>query len=292
MGAPMGDWVENSAALVLGGQRVEDAAGAAVTGLTLYDFKVLLWNSSGTIVFRKAAGTATIDVNTVAVTVTEYADSYGEGYYRWNLTPNAADLWLIHIEYPTRYVIGGWFDANARVVLLDNLDAAVSSRSNHGDPDPSGYLDVAVSSRSSHTAANVWAVATRTLTSFGTLAADIWNRLTSALTTVGSIGKLVVDNVNATISSRSSHGDPDPSGYIAELGPANIPADVDAIKAKTDLIGTSVATDIYVVHIGVASTGTIWYFSAHLELNGQVITSGGTAGTLDLYDIDGAQVGS
>lgn len=35
--------------------------------------------------------------------------------------------------------------------------------------------------------------------------AAIWDRLTSALTTVGSIGKLLVDNVNATVSSRSSH---------------------------------------------------------------------------------------
>lgn len=33
----------------------------------------------------------------------------------------------------------------------------------------------------------------------------IWDVLTSALTTVGSIGKLLVDNINATISSRSSH---------------------------------------------------------------------------------------
>lgn len=33
----------------------------------------------------------------------------------------------------------------------------------------------------------------------------IWDQATSALTTVGSIGKLIVDNLNATISSRSSH---------------------------------------------------------------------------------------
>ena len=33
----------------------------------------------------------------------------------------------------------------------------------------------------------------------------IWDALTSALTTAGSIGKLLVDNINATISSRSSH---------------------------------------------------------------------------------------
>jgi hypothetical protein len=34
------------------------------------------------------------------------------------------------------------------------------------------FLDIAVSSRSSHTAAAVWAVGERTLTSFGTLATD------------------------------------------------------------------------------------------------------------------------
>lgn len=34
--------------------------------------------------------------------------------------------------------------------------------------------------------------------------ATIWNALTSGLTTVGSVGKLLVDNVNATISSRST----------------------------------------------------------------------------------------
>lgn len=58
---------------------------------------------------------------------------------------------------------------------------------------------------STHAAADVWSVGTRTLTSFGTLVADIWAAATSGLTTAGSIGKLLVDNINATISSRSSH---------------------------------------------------------------------------------------
>lgn len=132
-------------------------------------------------------------------------------------------------------------------------------------------LDAAITTRSSHSAADVWAVGSRTLTSFGTLVADIWanatrtltslsglvpanftalsitaaglvditqaaadkvwgsaartltafdaafktgyslsaagvqaiwDALTSALTTVGSIGKLLVDNIDAAISSR------------------------------------------------------------------------------------------
>lgn len=155
-------------------------------------------------------------------------------------------------------------------LLVDNIDAAISSRSSHSAPDlsnldatvssrsshsandvtggttvataesnirgadsdtlktlsdaqdvaqadldnPAQYkadvsnLDAAVSSRSSHSAADVWTSGTRTLTSFGTLVADIWNRLTSALTTVGSVGKLVADNLDATVSSRSSHSAP------------------------------------------------------------------------------------
>jgi hypothetical protein len=52
----------------------------------------------------------------------------------------------------------------------------------------------------------VWAVTTRTLTSFGTLVADIaaavWGYLTSALTVTGSIGKLLTDNVDAPVSER------------------------------------------------------------------------------------------
>jgi len=68
----------------------------------------------------------------------------------------------------------------------------------------------------------VWSTASRTLTAFGfsvTVGTNsdktgyslssagiqaIWDALTSALTTAGSIGKLLVDNINATISSRST----------------------------------------------------------------------------------------
>jgi hypothetical protein len=66
----------------------------------------------------------------------------------------------------------------------------------------------------------VWTVTTRTLTALGSsLAQEIWDRATSALTTVGSIGKLLVDNVNATISSRlasASYTTPPTVGAIAD----------------------------------------------------------------------------
>lgn len=56
----------------------------------------------------------------------------------------------------------------------------------------------------------VWATATRALTDkagFSLSAAGIqaiWDALTAALTTASSIGKLLVDNINATVSSRAS----------------------------------------------------------------------------------------
>lgn len=45
----------------------------------------------------------------------------------------------------------------------------------------------------------------------------IWDALTSALTTASSIGKLLVDNVNATISSRSTYAGGDTSGTTTLL---------------------------------------------------------------------------
>ena len=86
----------------------------------------------------------------------------------------------------------------------------------------------------------------------------IWDALTSALTTASSIGKLLVDNINATISSRlasASYTAPlDAAGTRSAIGMASanldtqlaaiagyIDTEVSAIKAKTDLIPASPA---------------------------------------------------
>jgi hypothetical protein len=98
---------------------------------------------------------------------------------------------------------------------------------------------------STHTAANVWSVATRSLTDksgFSLSTAGIkaiWDQATNLLTTVGSLGKLLVDNINATISSRNSTV-PDAAGTAATLHGTTddkidvIDAIVDTIKSKTD----------------------------------------------------------
>jgi len=79
---------------------------------------------------------------------------------------------------------------------------------------------------STHTAANVWSVGTRALTDkagFSLSVAGvkaIWDQLTNVLTTAGSVGKLVVDNINAAITSRAPANEYDTEmGYIpADLG--------------------------------------------------------------------------
>lgn len=58
----------------------------------------------------------------------------------------------------------------------------------------------------------------------------IWDTLTSALSTVGSIGKLLVDNINATIGSRATQTSVDTVDTV-----------VDAIQAKTDNLPSSPA---------------------------------------------------
>lgn len=78
-----------------------------------------------------------------------------------------------------------------------------------------GRIDAAVSSRSSHTAADVWASTTRTLSSAGVAA--IWDALLSGITTASTIGKLIKDNLDAAISTRSTYAGGDTSGTTTLL---------------------------------------------------------------------------
>lgn len=99
----------------------------------------------------------------------------------------------------------------------------------------------------------VWTVTTRELTAFSSSfktgyslssagVQAVWDALTSALTTVGSIGKLLVDNINATISSRSSHNATDvwAVGTRALTDKANFTLHSDYDAAKTAATQASV----------------------------------------------------
>jgi hypothetical protein len=82
-----------------------------------------------------------------------------------------------------------WVDGGRLDLILDSIDSDAAAIL--ADTGTDGVV-VAAGSKTGYS-----------LSSAGVQA--IWDALTSALTTVGSIGKLLVDNVNATISSRSSH---------------------------------------------------------------------------------------
>lgn len=136
------------------------------------------------------------------------------------------------------------------------------------------HLDADISTRSSHAAADTWSVGTRaltdkagfTLSTAGILA--IWHQLTANIVTANTIGKLLKDDINATISSRSSHSAADVwSAGSRELStPANYKADVSALALEatlTDIKGTGFVKDTHSLPQCLTAAG----FSTHTAAN-------------------------
>lgn len=165
-----------------------------------------------------------------------------------------ADLDDIQTRLPAA-LVSGRIDASVGAMAADTLTAAALAA------DAGTEIGTAV-----------WATATRALTdkaNFSLSAAGIqaiWDALTSALTTAGSIGKLLVDNINATISSRLAS-----ASYTA---PDN--TSITAIKAKTDNLPASPAA------VGSAMT---------LDLT-QAIANGPTIGTVGYALVAGESQGA
>lgn len=83
----------------------------------------------------------------------------------------------------------------------------------------------------------------------------IWDALTSALTTVGSVGKLLVDNINATIGSRlSSAGYTAPDNTTITNIYGVVDTEVGAIKAKTDQMVFTVSNQLDTNALSVSPT--------------------------------------
>lgn len=141
-----------------------------------------------------------------------------------NAAGSAGDPW-------TTALPGAYGAGTAGKIVGDNVNATISSRASQASVDAiDDFVDTEVAAIKAKTdqltftnankvdagvltaadfaqaaADKVWSSATRTLTALGaSLVQEIWDRATSALTTAGSIGKLLVDNVNATVSSRAT----------------------------------------------------------------------------------------
>lgn len=91
-----------------------------------------------------------------------------------------ADIWA----YSSRTLTA--FSTALALAVWDVLETAIATASSIGLKVKTN-LDAAITTRSSHTAADVWASATRTLTSFGTLVTDIWANATRTLTSFGTL---------------------------------------------------------------------------------------------------------
>lgn len=143
------------------------------------------------------------------------------------------------------------------------------------------------------TAQNVWEYATRVLTAgtnivlakgtgitgFNDITAqNVWDVLTSALTTLNSVGKLLVDNINATIGSRSSHSAADVATAIL-VTPANKIASATGGKVT---VGTNDDKTGYTVSTVSDKTGYSLTQAFPTNFSSLAITSGGavTAGTI------------
>lgn len=140
-----------------------------------------------------------------------------------NAASSAGDPWATALP-------GAYGNGTAGKIIGANLDATVSSRTKPADTQAAVTTvtnltnaptsgDFTAAMKTSLNAATP-SVTVSDKTGFSLSGAGIqaiWDYLTSALTAVGSIGKLLVDNINATISSRSTYAGADTAGTATLL---------------------------------------------------------------------------
>ena len=119
-----------------------------------------------------------------------------------------ADTDNIQTRIPTT-LVSGRIDASIGAMATDTLTSGALAASAVTEIQTGlSTLDaaaVAAATQTGLTAQGYTTTRSSYLDTLNGLVAAIWAALTSGLTTVGSVGKLIVDNINATISSRSSH---------------------------------------------------------------------------------------
>lgn len=132
--------------------------------------------------------------------------------------------------------------------LKDNVDGTVTSRM-ATYTQPTGFLAATFPSGTIANTTNITAGTITTTTNlttnndktgYGLSSAAIqaiWDALTSALTTVGSIGKLLVDNINATISSRLAS-----ASYTTPPTVVDIRTEMDSNSTKLANLDAAIST--------------------------------------------------
>ena len=118
---------------------------------------------------------------------------------------------------------------------IENLDAAVSSRSVAGD------AMALTSGERTTVSSSVWSSATRTLTSYGTLIADIWSYVTRTLTSGGGGGGATAQEVWEYATRRLTGGaGGGATANVITINDGTNPLDGVDVWATTDSAGTNV----------------------------------------------------
>lgn len=155
-------------------------------------------------------GTTVASPGTVAV-----ISELGGGLYKVAYDPEGANGELV-----------GVLDAGAGITsAADRYITMVLAQ----DSSRVARLDATIASRSSHTAADVWAVGTRSLTTFGTLVSDIWSNASRTLTAIADSSGVTtllsrLTNTRATLLDNLAFltAAPPTSGQIAAAIPSAV----------------------------------------------------------------------
>lgn len=215
----------------------DGATGANEAASNLAVGDVLIYKGTSVTQRSSTAGISLIDtdgldidgltgVNGIAIDLSDNTDPgfYAVGsFYNVVLGPITIDAQTVYLHLATFRIVAAEHTAGYRV-------ATIKDGTGTGELDTaSGAVILTAAYDPAKTAAQAGDAMSLTSGERTTLAAAIWAALTSGLSTVGSIGKLLVDNVNATISSRLAS-----SSYTAPLDAAGTRTAVGLNAANLD----------------------------------------------------------
>lgn len=246
---------------------------------------------------RTAVGLASANLDTQLSTITGYVDTETSAASVATAVWNAATA-----SYGTAGSYGALLETNIDTTISSRLASAsytapldaAGTRSAVGLASANldtqltaidDYLDTEVAAIKAKTD-NLPAspAATGDIPSAATIATAVWDSLTSALTTVGSIGKLLVDRIDAAITSRlasASYTAPlDAAGTRSAVGlaSANLDTQLDALPTATENADALLKRDMSAV-TGEASRSPL---NALRALRNKV----STAGAITVYKED------
>ena len=186
--------------------------------------------------------TVTADVyrNGTEIVAAGSATDAGDGLYTYTLASGSNTIEGVYIAVfktatttvDQQHIAAVWEVGTGGI---ENLDAAVSTRSVAGD------AMALTSGERTTVSTSVWSSATRTLTSYGTLIADIWSYVTRTLTSGGGGGGATAQEVWEYATRRLTGGaGGGATANVITINDGTNPLDGVDVWATTDSAGTNI----------------------------------------------------